>query len=89
MALDESRQPANDTEHDDVEEILASETEFVDNDNEDGSSFPDMLDPMQQLTQLLVTEAGTPVVDVLQGLLDAVQKQNKILFKLVSVIESK
>lgn len=61
-----------------------------DDDDEDLESFEeDMFDPMQQLTQLLVTEDGVPLVDVLQGIRESIDKQNKILFKLVSVIDAK
>ena len=78
-----------------VEEIEAiddvdGDEEDVDLDEEDLGSFDDgLFDPMQQLTQLLVTESGIPLVDVVQGIQDALDKQNKILYKLVSVIESK
>lgn len=53
---------------------------------DDGASF-DSFDPMQQLTQLFVTESGVPIVDVLQGIQEAHDKQNKILYKLVSILE--
>lgn len=81
----------------DLEDI--QEEEIHDDDvgdlNEDGELDDDDLgpfepyDPLQQVTQLLVTEEGTPIVDVMQGIQDALDKQNKILYKLVSVIESK
>lgn len=59
-------------------------------DDEELDSLDDgMFDPMQQLTQLLVTEEGVPLVDVVQGIQDALVKQNKILYKLASVIEAK
>ena len=60
-----------------------------DEDDEDLSSLGEHFDPLQQLTQLFVTEAGTPIVDVLQGIQDALDKQNKIMFKLVSVLDAK
>ena len=65
----------------DIEEDLES-FEPEDGDNE-------LFDPMQQLSQFLVTESGVPIVDVLQGIQEALDKQNKILYKLVSVVESK
>ena len=83
---------------DEVEEIEAVDAvdavECVDDDEEmeeeDLDSLDDaMFDPMQQLTQLLVTESGVPIVDVLHGIQEALEKQNKILYKLVSVIETK
>lgn len=74
-----------------VEEIEPADGEELD-EEEDLDSFDDddgVFDPMHQLTQLFVTEAGTPIVDVLQGISEALDKQNKILYKLVSVVESK
>jgi hypothetical protein len=72
----------DDTEDEDPEDDL--------NDlEEDLSSLGEHYDPMQQLTQLFVTEAGTPIVDVLQGIQDALEKQTKVMFKLVSVLDAK
>ena len=48
-----------------------------------------MYDPLERLTQLLVTEDGEPLVDVLQAMRHALEKQNKVLFKLVSVLETR
>lgn len=81
-------------------EDIAPEEDAVDEDDEDlgpdegidedlESYEEELFDPMQHLTQLLVTESGIPIVDVLQGIQDALDKQNKILYKLVSVVESK
>lgn len=44
---------------------------------------------LAQLSQLLVTEEGEPLADVLGGIRDALDKHNKILFKLVGVLEAK
>lgn len=74
------------------EEEVVEDVDVDDDDDEDEDleSFEeDMFDPMQQLTQLLVTEDGVPLVDVLQGIRESIDKQNKILFKLVSVIDAK
>lgn len=65
--------------------------ELEDEEDDDGVFGEALFDPMmltQQLTQLLVTEDGVPAVDVLQGISDALDKQNKILYKLASVIEA-
>ena len=72
-------------------DLTRAEDEVEEEDGDDmESEFDDsMFNPMQQFTQLLVTEAGVPIVDVLQGIQEALEKQNKILFKLVSTIESK
>ena len=44
-------------------------------------------DPLQQISQLLITEDGEAVSDVLQGIRDALDKQNKILFKLCGLLD--
>lgn len=74
-------------EEEEVPQICEEDLESFEpgDDEEDDELF----DPAHQLTQLLVTEAGVPIVDVLQGIQDALDKQNKILYKLVSVAESK
>lgn len=78
-----------------VSEVPPEEVEEIDDDVDDedidiDESFDGALfDPMHQLTQVLVTESGTPLVDVVQGIQDALEKQNKILYKLVSVVEAK
>ena len=72
------------------EEGELDEDDEDDEDDDDGFGEA-LFDPMmltQQLTQLLVTEDGVPAVDVLQGISDALDKQNKILYKLASVIEA-
>lgn len=57
--------------------------------DEDDDVFGPMHDLSQQLTQLMITEDGVPIVDVMQGIQEAIEKQNKILYKLVSVVEAK
>ena len=87
MSADEIKaEPVRETEIEEVEEL---DDEDLDDPELEEDSIGDMFDPMAQLTQLLVTESGTPLVDVLQGIQDSLDKQNKILYKLVSVIESK
>lgn len=46
-------------------------------------------DPLQQISQLLITEDGEAVSDVLQGVRDALVKQNKILFRLCTLLEQR
>ena len=77
----------------DAEDGEDDDGEDCEDDEEDElASFGDALfDPMlitQQVTQLLVTESGVPLVDVVLGIQEALDKQNKILYKLVSVIEA-
>lgn len=72
----------------DIEEIETGEQ--LDEGEEDLGSFEgSFVDPMEQLSQLLVTEEGKPLVDILSDIEKSIDKQNKILYKLVSVIESK
>lgn len=81
--------PAEESTRAQVEEDILPE-EDIEVDDEEIDSLDDvMFDPMQQFTQLLVTESGVPLVDVLQGIQEAIEKQNKIMYKLVSVVESK
>lgn len=70
-----------------VEEMeeLTNDDDLDIEDSFDGGLF----DPMQQLAQMLVTESGVPLVDVLQGIQESLDKQNKILYKLVSVVDAK
>lgn len=77
------------------DEEEADSVEDVDGDIEDDDDELEFDDddafdhPMQQLTQLLVTEDGTPLVDVLAGIQQTLDKQNKILFKLVSLLDAR
>ena len=73
------------------EPAVAAEEEEDDEDspgNAPGSEYSGEYDddPMQQISQLLLTEDGEAVADVLQGIRDAMDKQNKILFKLVGIL---
>lgn len=84
--------PTQPSDSEEVDDNLPNDNEDngEDIDDDEIGSFDDSIfDPMQQFTQLLVTEAGVPIVDVLQGIQEAIEKQNKILYKLVSTIESK
>jgi hypothetical protein len=84
-----------------VEDVVPEGTEEEEDLDDDLDSFDEgAFEPMHHLTQLLVTESGTPLVDVVQGiqeaidqqgavLRDALEKLNRIMYKLVSVIENK
>lgn len=67
----------------------AEDDEDLESFDEDDDVFGPMHDLSQQLTQLMITEDGVPIVDVMQGIQEAIEKQNKILYKLVSVVEAK
>ena len=49
----------------------------------------DMFDPLQQLTQLFLTEDGVPIADILQGIREALEKQSKILFKISNILDQR
>jgi hypothetical protein len=64
--------------------------EDEDEDDDDDDDDDEMeFDPISQLAQLLVTEEGQPVADIMVGIKDALDKHNKILFKISTLLESK
>jgi hypothetical protein len=71
------------------EEDIESGSEFTDDDDEDDDDDEMEFDPISQLAQLLVTEEGQPVADIMVGIKDALDKHNKILFKISTLLESK
>ena len=56
-----------------------------DEDSEDGEEY----DPTEQLCQLMMSEDGTPIADILLGIRDALERHNKILYKAVTVLEAR
>lgn len=74
-------------------DIDGDDADFDDDEGGDGDDEDEddecMFDPFQQLSQLFVTEDGTPLVDVVHAIQETLDKQNKILFKLVSVLDAK
>lgn len=72
--------PALDAEE--VEEVGPPRSDSNDEEESLGS-LDGMIDPMQQLTQLFVTEDNVPIVDVLQEILEALKKHNKVMYTLV------
>lgn len=57
-----------------------------DEDDEDGE-YDVLTTAVGQLAQLLMTEEGEAITDVLSGLRDAIDKQNKILYRGVQLLE--
>lgn len=49
----------------------------------------DLTTAVGQLTQLMMTEEGEAITDVLLGLRDAVEKQNKIMYRGLQLLEAK
>ena len=84
VELDPAAEPALEDADAHEEDPPEEEDEFVDGD--DDEDVDDYFD-LAQLAQLLVTEDGEPVADVLRGVRDALDKQNKILFKLASAAD--
>ena len=89
-----------DDDEDDDDEMLGfdGEDEEEDEEEEGGEGEEEFgfgdFDPMAQLSQLFVTEDGMPVVDILRGTRDALEKiqesfkkHNKILFKIATLLE--
>lgn len=69
------------------EENEESGSEFTDEDDDDDDELE--FDPISQLAQLLVTEEGQPVADIMVGIKEALDKHNKILFKISTLLEAK
>jgi hypothetical protein len=74
-----------DEEGEEEEEEEEGEDDEEGNDDDDEGFYVE--DPLQHITQFLVTEEGEGLVDVLVGIRAAYEKQNKILFKLVSLLD--
>lgn len=58
-------------------------------DDEDLEDDEDLVGAVAQVSQLLMTEDGEAVADVLRGILDALDKQNKILFRGLQLLETR
>jgi TATA-binding protein-associated factor Taf7 len=65
---------------------MSEDDDQEDDEDQDGFEDDDYFD-LAQLSQLLVTEEGEPLADVLKGIRDALDKHNKILFRLVGTVE--
>lgn len=64
----------------DIEDVTAnqSQDQVIEDD--------DMIDFSEVVLSVLTTEDGESITNVLQGLRDAVEKQNKILFKISTLL---
>lgn len=71
-----------------VEEFDDEEDDDDDDDEEDEyEDQAELTTAVGQLAQLLMTEEGEAITDVLSGLRDAIDKQNKILFRGLQLLE--
>lgn len=59
-----------------------------DEDEEDDEDEDDLVASVSQLSQLLVTEDGEAIADILRGILDALEKHNKIMYRGLQVLET-
>lgn len=73
-------------------EDAGEDAEYGEDDDEemdDDSEEEEDYDAVEQLCQLMVAEDGTPVADIMLGIRDALERHNKILYKAVTVLESR
>ncbi len=69
---------------------FALDDELGDEEIEDSDEeFEDLAGAVASVGQLLMTEEGEAVADILRGILDALDKQNKILFRGLQLLESR
>ena len=61
----------------------------VDVGDEDETYDEDLTTAVGQLTQLMMTEEGEALTDVVNGIRDSLEKQNKILYRGLQLLESK
>lgn len=71
-------------EHADAAEEIAGEGEEEDLESYDEGEEEIVFDPMQELSAVL-----EPFLNTMEGIREALDKQNKILYKLASVVENK
>lgn len=76
-------------EYDDDDNDDDDNDDGEDDDGEYDDEGSDVFDPAEQLCQLMVSEDGTPIADILLGIRDALERHNKILYKAVTVLESR
>lgn len=81
-----NQQPQTSDDRAEEEEPVEDEEEYDDDeDSEDEEEY----DPTEQLCQLMMSEDGTPIADILLGIRDALERHNKILYKAVTVLEAR
>lgn len=66
------------------DEEYDEEDDVIDDDEEDA-----LITAVGQLTQLLMTEEGEAITDVLNGIRDALEKQNKIQYRALQLLEGR
>lgn len=80
-------------EEDDDDEDYSEGEELVtdDDDDDEGHDPPDdeLTTAIGQLTQLMMTEEGEAITDVILGVREAMDKQNKILYRGLQLLEQR
>lgn len=70
----------------DADDEEDGEDEDEDEDEEEDEAY-ELVTAVGQLTQLMMTEEGVAIADVLNGIRDALDKQNKIMYRGVQLLE--
>jgi len=88
FVLDEGEiQPASDGDDEEDEDAEGYDTEDMDEEEEDEDDH--LTTAVGQLTQLMMTEEGEAITDVLAGLRESIEKQNKILYRGLQLLEAR
>lgn len=82
FVLDDKIQEYGEDEYDEDEDD-------EDIDDEDIDDEDPLTTAVGQLTQLMMTEEGEAITDVLHGLRDAIDKQNKIMYRGLQLLEAR
>lgn len=77
-------QGGEESSEEELDDELGEDEELTDEEDDGG-----LADAVGHLSQLFVTEEGEAVADVLRGIYDALEKQNKILYKGLQLLEAK
>lgn len=92
FVLDESELRPQTDEDDDPEEE-DEDAEGYDDQEEDDDDLDeddeDLTTAVGQLTQLMMTEEGEAITDVLNGIRESIEKQNKILYRGLQLLEAR
>lgn len=63
--------------------------EYDEPEDEDEEDDDELITAVGQLTQLMMTEEGEAITDVLNGVREAIDKQNKILYRGLQLLEAR
>lgn len=72
-----------------IEEYETEDEDDDDDDDDDDGTDDELATAVGQLTQLMMTEEGEAITDVLDGIRESIEKQNKILYKGLQLLESR